>query len=73
MREGQRERENERIFFFLMFPSSTDYSVRLGQEGRAGGGGDRSDGNGSPSLIQRGPAGRVVSQPIKGLGGKRER
>lgn len=55
-----------------MFPCSTDYSVRLGQEGRAGGGGDRSDGNGSPSLIQRGPAGRVVSQPIKGLGGKRE-
>lgn len=53
-----------------MFPSSTDYSVRLGQEGRAGGWGDRSDGNGSPSLIQRGPAGRVVSQPIKGLVGK---
>ena len=52
-------RENERN-------PSTVYSVHLGQEG------DRCDGNGSQSLIQRGPAGRVVSQPIKEIGGERE-
>ena len=53
-------RENERN-------PSTVYSVHLGKER------DRCDGNGSQSLIQRGPAGRVVSQPIKGLGGEKEK